>query len=82
MPWMIKSDPKYKYDVYLGKVISQDLIVDMLDSIGEKDDAIEKDNSQSCLCAFKLSSDGTYIGDSFSISTFVWAVAKIIAEKT
>lgn len=81
MPWMIKSDPKYKYDVYLGKVISQDLIVDMLDSIGEKDDAIEKDNSQSCLCAFKLSSDGTYIGDSFSISTFVWAVAKIIAEK-
>lgn len=81
IPWIIKSDPKYKYDVYLGKIKSQDLIVNMLESIGEKDDAIEKDNSQSCVCAFKLGSDGTYIGDSFSVSTFVWAVAKIIAEK-
>lgn len=81
MPWIIKSDPKYKYDVYLGKIKSQDLIVNMLESIDEKDDDIEKDNSQSCVCAFKLESDGTYIGDSFSVSTFVWAVAKIIAEK-
>ncbi|WP_027365894.1 DEAD/DEAH box helicase family protein [Desulfotruncus alcoholivorax] len=81
MPWIVKADPKYTYDVYLGKIKSQDLIMDMLDSIGEKDDAIEKDNSLSCICAFKLASDGTYIEESFSVSTFVWAVAKIIAEK-
>ncbi|MCC9295968.1 hypothetical protein LN736_13970 [Clostridium sp. WLY-B-L2] len=81
LPWIIKDDPRYIYDIYLGKIKSQDLIEDMLSSIGEKDEAIEKDNSQSCICAFKLRADGTYVNDSFSISTFVWAVAKIIAEK-
>jgi hypothetical protein len=81
MPWIIKDDQRYIYDIYLGKIKSQDLIVNMLNSIDEKDDAIEKDNSQSCVCAFKLRSDGTYVGGSFSISTFVWAVAKIITEK-
>jgi hypothetical protein len=81
IPWLVKSDPKYTYDVYVGKIKSQDLIMEMLDSIGEKDDVIEKDNSQSCICAFKLASDGTYIGESFTVSTFVWAVAKIMAEK-
>lgn len=79
--WQIESDSKYKYDVYLGKINSQDLIVRMLESIGEKGHTIEKDNSKSCVCAFKLTSDGTYIGNSFSVSTFVWAVSKIISEK-
>lgn len=81
LPWIIKDHPRYIYDIYLGKIKSQDLIIDMLSSIGEKDDSIEKDNSQSCVCAFKLKSDGTYVDGSFSVSTFVWAVAKIIAEK-
>lgn len=53
----------------------------MLDAIGEEDSRIEKDSSYSCICAFKLRHDGTYIDNSFSVSTFVWAVAKIIAEK-
>lgn len=81
IPWLVKSDSKDSYDVYLGKIKSQDLIMAMLDSIDVKDDAIEKDNSQSCICAFKISSDGTYIGNSFSISNFVWAVSKVIVEK-
>ncbi len=81
LPWIKKDDPRYIYDIYLGKIKSQDLIEDMLNSIGEKDEVIEKDNTQSCICAFKLRSDGTYVGDSFAISTFVWAVAKIIADK-
>lgn len=81
LPWIIKDDPRYIYDIYLGKIKSQDLIDDMLDSIGEKDDSIEKDSSLSCICAFKLASDGTYIENSFSVTPFVWAVAKIIAEK-
>ena len=79
--WLIESDSNYKYDVYLGKINSQDLIVRMLESIGEKGNTIEKDNSKSCVCAFKLTSDGTYIGNSFSVSIFVWAVSKIISEK-
>ncbi|MEA5009772.1 DEAD/DEAH box helicase [Clostridium tyrobutyricum] len=81
IPWITKEDLRYNYDVYLGKIKSQDLIIDMLNSIGEKDDVIEKDDSKSCVCAFKLRSNGTYIENSFSVSTFVWAVAKIIAKK-
>jgi len=52
----------------------------MLDSVGEKDDVIEKDSSQSCICAFQLDSNGTYVDESFSVSAFVWAIAKIITE--
>jgi hypothetical protein len=81
LPWMKKMSFQFNYDVYLGKVMSQDLIVKMLEATGKTDDAIEKDNSKSCICAFKVKPDGTYVGDSFSVSTFVWAIAKIIAEK-
>ncbi|MFU0826967.1 MAG: DNA helicase [Lachnoclostridium sp.] len=82
IPWMSeKPDHKFTYDVYLGKIKSQDLIINMMDSIGEKDDFIEDDYSQSCICAFKLTSDGRYIKESFSVSTFVWAVAKITVER-
>ncbi|SHJ34549.1 hypothetical protein [Lutispora thermophila] len=81
IPWIEKSEAEYTYDIYLGKIKSQDLIMAMLGSIGEKDDTIEKDSSLSCICAFKLASDGVYIEESFSISAFVWAMAKIIAEK-
>jgi hypothetical protein len=81
VPWIIKHDSNYIYDIYLGKVITQKLVVELLNSLGGKDEIIDIDNSQSCVCAFKLRTDGTYIGDSFSISTFVWAVAKIIKEK-
>lgn len=38
--WLIKPDPKYKYDVYLGKIKSQDLIIKMLESVGEKHDTM------------------------------------------
>jgi actin-related protein len=79
--WLIESDFEYKYDVYLGKIKSQDLIIRMLEFIGEKGNTLERANSKSCVCAFKLKSDGTYIGNSFSVSTFVWAVSKIISEK-
>jgi len=53
----------------------------MLEATGEKGNIIDRDNSKSCLCAFKLMHDGTYVGGSFSVSTFVWAVVKIIKEK-
>ncbi|WP_047151332.1 DEAD/DEAH box helicase [Aneurinibacillus tyrosinisolvens] len=79
--WITNTDSKYTYDVYLGKIKSQDLIVRLLESINEEDNAIEQDISSSCVCAFRVASDGRYVGNSFSISTFVWAVAKIIAEK-
>lgn len=84
LPWLPLSEtsPKFTYDVYLGKIMSHDLITLMLDSIGKRDNEIERDNSPSCVCAFKVSSDGCYIEDSFSVSTFVWAMAKIIAGKS
>lgn len=81
LPWQVVPDFKYKYDIYLGKIKSQDLILSMLEAIGVEDDTIDKDSSQSCICAFKLTHDGKYIPNSFAISTFVWAMAKIISEK-
>lgn len=80
IPW-ITTDSRFAYEIYLGKINTQDLIVDMINAIGEQDDAIEKEHSNTCVCAFKLNHDGTYVASSFSISTFVWAVAKIIAKK-
>lgn len=81
IPWGVKSDSKYTYDVYLGSIKSQDLMENMVEAIGVEDELMEKDNSRLCVCGFKLGEDGIYIEDSFSISTFVWAMAKIIREK-
>lgn len=77
----LKANPKYTYDVYLGKFKTQELLEDLLTAIGEEDDHIDQDYSQSCLCAFRVSSEGMYIEKSFSLSTFVYALAKMIQEK-
>lgn len=82
LPWLKDPDRKYSYDVYLGKVFSKDLIIQVLESIGEEDNVIERDNSPSCICAFKVTFNGEYIANSFSVSPFVWAVARIIRQKS
>lgn len=69
------------YNVYLGRGRSCDLIQKMLEAIGRKDKRAEPDTSISCVCAFKVAADGTYIEDSFSVSTYIWAMAKIIYHK-
>jgi len=79
--WLTNPHPNYTYDVYLGEINSQDFIIEMLEAVDQKDDNLEKDTSKSCICALKIAPDGTYIQDSFSISNFVWSIAKIIAEK-
>ena len=81
LPWLINTSPELKYDIYLGKLKIQNLVVKLVESIGDKTDDIELDNSQTCLCALKLDFEGVYIENSFSISTFVWAVSKIIIYK-
>jgi len=82
LPWILYSNKKCTYDICIGKTKVQDLILYMLNVIGENDDIIEIDTSLSCLCSFKLTSDGMYIDKSFSISTYVWAVSGIIAKKS
>ncbi|UFJ41080.1 AAA domain-containing protein [Brevibacillus humidisoli] len=79
--WLAKTDPKYTYDVYMGNIKSQDLIDKLVEFYNGEDDTVEPDNSKSCVCAFKVTYDGRYIVNSFSISTYVWAFSKIISEK-
>ena len=84
LPWLLPPEPSKTrtYDVYLGKIMSRNLINLMLEAIKNSDDVMERDNARCCVCAFKVDSDGNYIENSFSISRFVWAMSKIIAAQT
>lgn len=53
LEWMRAANPKYTYDIYLGKFKTQEILEDLLTAIGEKDDNTDKDYTQSCLCALK-----------------------------
>ena len=81
LPWVTHEDNRCYYHVYLGSVKPQNLIADMLSAIGKKDDAIEEENFQSCICMFIVDSSGTYVEGTFSFSSFIWAVAKVINNK-
>lgn len=83
LPWetpQMDSTKQITYDVYFGRAQTQSLVEWMLDDLKLKpeDTAIEKDNSQVCLCALKIDENGKYVKDSFVISSFVWAICKYI----
>lgn len=84
LPWLTRTGNQktYSYNVYLGKVMTQNLINLMLEAINSNDDVIERDNTPCCVCAFKVDNDGHYIENSFSVSRFIWAMSKIITAKT
>lgn len=81
-PW--EQDPEHpaSYNVFLGEVSTDDLILNMIRAIGEEDERLEKDRSKNCICGFKLTNDGKYVKGSYSVATFVWAIAKITEYKT
>lgn len=92
---LIKKDPPWRYrqtnpqirenhDVYLGKVLSRDLIAWMLDSLDldAVTKSIEQDNALSCLCALKVDEDGHYVADSFAVSSYIWAVCKLVSGRS
>ena len=83
LPWPPKSpstDKQISYDIYFGCGIVYDLIVFMLEKLGlkEADPLIERDQSKVCLCALKVDENGTYVENSFSISSFVWALGAMV----
>ncbi len=82
LPWLKEQKNekiRLSYDLYFGKIKSIDLIKWMLDEINiPEEESIEADNSITCIFAFKVDEEGFYIPNSFSISSFVWAVSKIV----
>lgn len=82
LPWLKEQKNekiRYSYDLYFGKIKSIDLIKWMLAQINiSEEESIETDNSITCIFAFKVDEKGFYIPNSFSVSSFVWAVSKIV----
>jgi len=83
LPWSSEnSDPQTRvsYDIYLGKAIAHDLIVWTLDNLDltEEDSPIEHSPSKTCLCAWKVDEEGIYVADSFSVSSFTWALCAMV----
>ncbi len=82
LPWLKEQKNekiRYSYDLYFGKIKSIDLIKWMLAEINiSEEESIETDNSITCIFAFKVDEKGFYIPNSFSVSSFVWAVSKIV----
>ncbi len=87
LPWLNQQlDPKIRisYDIYFGKAQSNDLIVSLLKmlDLNIEGSSIEIDNSLVCLCAIKVDERGIYVPDSFALSSFVWAIFKLISAGT
>lgn len=82
LPWLeTQMNPKIKvsYDVYLGKARTKDLITWMLNALNlQSEEDVENDNSLVCLCALKIDEQGSYVENSFAISSFVWAICKLV----
>lgn len=82
LPWLKEQKNekiRLSYDLYFGKIKSIDLIKWMLAEINiPEEESIEPDNSITCIFAFKVDEEGFYIPNSFSVSSFVWAVSKIV----
>ena len=82
LPWLNEQKNekiRLTYDLYFGKIKSIDLIKWMLDELNISEiESIEPDNSMTCIFAFKVDEEGVYVPNSFSVSSFVWAVSKIV----
>jgi len=83
LPWQTpQRNPKIRvsYDIYFGKAKPNDLIVWLLDTLNLRieETSIEINNSLVCLFALKIDERGKYVADSFTISSFIWAICKLI----
>ena len=82
LPWLKEQKnekTRLSYDLYFGKIKSINLIKWMLAEINSpEEESIEPDNSITCIFAFKVDEEGFYVPNSFSVSSFVWAVSKIV----
>ncbi len=83
LPWLKEQNNekiRLSYDLYFCKIKSIDLIKWMLSEIKiSEEESIEPDNSITCMFAFKVDEKGYYVPNSFSVSSLVWAVCKIVS---
>lgn len=81
LPWIHPcTNPKIQvsYNVYIGKVKSGDLVDYLLKQINNStEEQIERDLTPTCICALKVDKNGKYIENSFSLSSFLWAVSTL-----
>lgn len=83
LPWPLKNpDPGIReyFDIYLGQAIAYNLIKWTLDTLGltEEESPIERDQSKLCLCTLKVDQKGMYVGESFALSSFAWALGRMV----
>ncbi|WP_283606893.1 DEAD/DEAH box helicase [Faecalispora anaeroviscerum] len=86
LPWLTpQTNPRIRvsYDIYFGNTFSSDLIIWMLNELNMPlTEEIEPSRSSVCLCALKVDEHGMYVENSFSISTFVWAICKLVSSSS
>lgn len=82
-PWPNKNpdpDKRLFFDLYIGCVTAYDLIkwaMKQLD-LASEDSPIERDQSKVCVCALKVDENGVYVPESFTVSSFVWALGLMV----
>lgn len=81
LPWENSTLGNFEYNVYIGKVKSQDMVYKVLNLLHIKSDSVEPDNSNCCICSLVLSSDGRYQSGHFCLSTFIWSICEILNKK-
>ena len=86
LPWeSSQDDPKIQksYEVYFGKARANALFKHMISCLGlQQDEQTEKDKTPTCICALKVDREGKYVANSFTLSTFAWAVGLIASTPT
>lgn len=87
LPWSVpqtNSKIRLSYDVYFGKITVARLIEWLLTELKltSSDDAVEKDNTITCLFAIKIDENGNYVPDSFAVSSLVWAICKLVSANS
>ncbi len=65
------------YGVYLGIFYVDPALAALEEGIGGKMRFRDCGNDESCFCMFHLASDGTFLPDSFQISSFPWAIHRV-----
>lgn len=83
LPWESKKtdfQDNIYFDIYVGKAKTCDMANWMIDTLDHpKYKKIEvNDSSFCCLFALKTDSKGSYIDNSFEISSFMWAICRLV----
>ena len=85
-PWLsthTDSDIRPNYDIYLGCSVTHEAIKWMIESLEiEREEApVEYDYSKLCLCALKVDESGGYVPTSFALSSFAWALGRMVLAR-